>query len=242
MDAGVVHDGGHLSRLDVFDPRCRVFCALLLAGVLASAQSLPGLLAGSAVPFLLLLLLLFPSAGDSRELTKTLIHVNAVTVFVWLVLPPTAPGGWAEGFRSAFLVTCKLNLISVTLIRMIAELGMERIDGVLISFRVPEKMRVLLLLTARYVFLLRDRLSAMTRAIRLRAPGLKGKPLYAAFACMLGTTLIHSSDKAERSMLALRCRGGMGGFSQCRPLNWRWRDTSLCAFFAANVIAVCLYG
>jgi cobalt/nickel transport system permease protein len=223
--------------MDVFDPRCRVLCAMLLTGALASVRSLSGLLAGSAVPVLLLLLLF---VRDPKELAKILIRVNAVTVFVWLVLPLSAPGGWTEGLRLAFLVTYKLNAISVTLIPMIAELGMERIDGVLIAFRVPEKMRVLLLLTARYVFLLRDRLSAMTRAIRLRAPELRGRRLYAAFACMLGTTLIHSSDKAERSMLALRCRGGMGGFSQCRPLNWRWRDTSLCAFVTANVIVMCV--
>jgi energy-coupling factor transporter transmembrane protein EcfT len=238
IDVDSIRDRGRLSWLDVFDPRCRVLCALVFTGALALTQSLPGLLAGSVVPCLLIF------AKDSRDTTKALIHtlirVNAVTVFVWLVLPLTAPGGWAEGLRLAFFVTCKLNAASVTLIRMIAELGMERIDGVLIYFRVPEKMRVLLLLTARYVFLLQDRLSAMTRAIRLRAPELRGKRLYAAFACMLGTTLIHSSDKAERSMLALRCRGGMGGFSQYRPLDWRWHDTSLCAFFAANAIVVCL--
>jgi energy-coupling factor transporter transmembrane protein EcfT len=209
-----------------------VLCALLLAGALAAARSLPGLLTGCAVPVVLFF------AKGSKDLIKNLLHVNALTIAVWLVLPLTAPSGWLAGLELAFLVTCKLNLISVTLIRMVAELGIEQIDSVLIWCRVSEKMRVLLLLTARYVFLLRDRLGTMTRAIRLRAPGLRGKPLYAAFACMLGTTLIHSSDRAERSMLALNCRGGMKGFSQCRPLNWRFQDTLLCAFFAANAAAV----
>jgi energy-coupling factor transporter transmembrane protein EcfT len=143
------------------------------------------------------------------------------------------------------LLTCKLNLISITLIRMVAELGMGRLDGVLCEFRLPEKMRVLLLLTLRYSLLLMERVATMTRAIRLRAPKLGGKRLCHAFACMLGTTLIHSSDRAERSMLALRCRGGMAGFSQYRlqdSINWRLRDTLLCAFFTANALLLVTVG
>jgi energy-coupling factor transporter transmembrane protein EcfT len=189
------------------------------------------------------------------ELARALAHVNAVTVFVWILLPLTVPGPRAadifsvEGLRLALLTTCKLNLISVTLIRMVAALGMGRIDNVLGDFRLPEKMRVLLLLTMRYVLSLTERVSTMTRALRLRAPGLKGRRMCAAFACMLGTTLIHSSDRAERSLLAMRCRAGsdisyLSGFSQCRPLRWRACDTALCFFFAANaavVAAVCFY-
>jgi energy-coupling factor transporter transmembrane protein EcfT len=221
-----------------------VFCALALSAALASARSLPGLLAGGAVPFLLLF------AGNPADLGKALAHVNAVTVFIWLLLPLTVPGVSGErvagvfsieGLRLALLATCKLNLISVVLIRMVAALGMGRIDNVLGDFHLPEKMRVLLLLTMRYVFLLTERVAAMTRAVRLRAPDLRGGRMCAAFACMLGTTLIHSSDRAERSMLAMRCRAGSGtlrGFSQCCPLRWRARDTALCLFFAANIAAV----
>jgi cobalt/nickel transport system permease protein len=220
-----------------------VICALFLTVALASVRSLPGLLAGGVVPFLLLF------AGDLKELGKTLAHVNAVTIFVWLLLPLTTPGPrWGAfsmpGLHLALLVTCKLNLISVTLIRMVAELGMGRIDNVLGDFRLPEKLRVLLLLTMRYVLLLMDRVATMIRAIRLRAPELRGRRLCVAFGCMLGTTLIHSSDRAERSMLAMRCRGGMAGFAQCCPLKWRSCDTLLCAFFGLNValiVAVCFY-
>jgi cobalt/nickel transport system permease protein len=221
-----------------------VLCALVLTVVLASAQSPAGLLAGSAVPFLLLF------AGDFGGMAGTLRHVNAVTVFAWIVLPFTTPGErvgglFSEpGIRLAALLTCKLNLISVVLIRMVAELGMGRIDNVLGDFHIPEKMRALLLLTLRYTLLLMERVAATARAIRLRAPELRGKRLCSAFGCMLGTTLIHSSDRAERSMLAMRCRGGMAGFSQCCPLAWRARDTALCALFAANaalVAAVCFF-
>ncbi|MDR3265843.1 MAG: energy-coupling factor transporter transmembrane protein EcfT [Synergistaceae bacterium] len=244
FDSSHVCDRERPSRLDIFDPRCRVICALFLTVVLASVRSMPGLLASGIIPFLLLF------AGDLKELLKTLAHVNAVTVFVWLLLPLTTPGPRVGGVFSvpglhlSLLVTCKLNLISVTLIRMVVDLGMGRIDNVLGDFRLSGKMRVLLLLTMRYVFLLMERVATMIRAIRLRAPELRGRRLCAAFACMLGTTLIHSSDRAERSMLAMRCRGGMSGFSQCCPMKWRSCDTLLCAIFGANaalIVAICLY-
>jgi energy-coupling factor transporter transmembrane protein EcfT len=222
-----------------------VLCALALSVALAFARSLPGLLAGCVIPVLLLF------AGNLADLTKILARVNAVTVFVWLLLPLTVPGVsgervagvfFVEGLRLALLTTCRLNLISVVLIRMAAALGVERIDSVLGALRVSEKMRVLLLLTARYIFLLTDRVVTMTRAIRLRAPELRGGRMCAAFACMLGTTLVHSSDRAERSMLAMRCRAGsdtsLRGFSQCRPLRWRVCDSALCLFFAANIAAL----
>jgi energy-coupling factor transporter transmembrane protein EcfT len=242
FDAGHICDAEKPSRLDAFDPRCRVLCGLAFSAALVCAR-LPGLLAGCAVPLLLLF------AGRPAELAEVLAHVNAAAVFVWILLPLTVPGTRAagvfsvEGLSLALLTTCKLNLISVTLIRMVAALGVERIDSVLGSFRIPEKMRVLLLLTARYVFLLAERVATMTRAVRLRAPDLRGRRMCAAFACMLGTTLVHSSDRAERSMLAMRCRAGgdtvLRGFSQCRPMRWRARDTALCLFFAANIAAVC---
>lgn len=231
-------DAERPSRLDVFDPRCRIVCALCLAAALASVRSFAGLATGIVIPLILL------AVDEFKPLARTLIHLNGVSVFVCILLPLTFPGErvWGifstDGLRMALLVTAKLNLISVVLIRMVAALGMGRIDNVLGDFHIPEKMRVLLLLTMRYVLLLAERVATMTRAIFLRAPDLRGKRMCHTFACMLGTTLIHSSDRAERSMLAMQCRGGMKGFLQCCPLQWSRVDTLLCAFFALNVAAM----
>jgi len=234
------------SRLDVFDPRARALCALSLAVALASAQSLPGLMAGSVIPFFLLLLLYDGDREDLSKFARILARVNVMAAFMWILMPLTFPGprAWifsVPGTRAALLFTCKLNLISAVLICMVVTLGVRGINNVLESLRVPEKMRALLLLTARYIFLLLERIAVMTRAIRLRAPNLRSLRLCSVFACMLGTTLIHSSDRAERSMLAMKLRSGdnpLSGFTQCRPMLWHRRDTALCAFFAANVIVI----
>ena len=238
FDAGHVSDAGRMSKsspLDALDPRCRVLSALLFSAVLASTQSMAGLLAGCVIPFILLF------TGDMRGVIKPLVHINSVVVFFWVILPLTAQGptgAMTYGLRLALLITCKLNLLSIVMIRMIASLGLGELDTALAYFHIPEKLRVLLLLTMRYTFLLKERVAAMTRAVRLRAPELRGGKLYRTFACMLGTTLIHSSDRSERSMLAMRCRGGIAGFSQCPVMNWRLRDTLLCVFFAINAALI----
>lgn len=226
------------TRLDVFDPRGRVLCALALACVLASVRSFSALLCGLPIP--LILLLLDRDGTPGREL----LHLNAVGLFIALLLMLTYPGErfWGvfsvEGLKLSGLILMKLNLISVLLSRMILSLGVERVDHVLTRLGVSEKLRVLLLLSTRCIFILAERVGTMVRAVRLRAPDLRGLLMCRTFACMLGTTLLLGSDRADRMMLAIRCRGGMAGFSQCRPLRWRGIDTALCLAFALNIAVI----
>ena len=224
--------------LDRFDPRGRVLCAFVLAFVLASVRSFPALFCG--VPIVLVLFFL----GEPGPLARELLHLNAVGAFIALLLMLTYPGErfWgpfsAAGLRFAALILLKLNLISVLLSRMILSLGVGRVDGVLARLGVPEKLRILLLLSTRCIFILAERAGTMVRAVQLRGPDLKGIPMCRTFACMLGTTLVHGSERSERMMLAIRCRGGMAGFCQGRPLCWRGRDILFCLLFGLDVAAI----
>ena len=222
------------TRLSVFDPRARVLCALAMACILASVRSFPALLCGLPIPIALLFL-------DSAMMLRELFHWNAAGLFIALLLTLTYPGDrfWGvfstAGLRLSGLILLKLNLISILLTRMVLSLGVEKVDHVLTCLGVSEKLRVLLLLSARCIFILAERVETMVRAVHLRAPELRGLTMCRTFACVLGTTLLHSSDRAEQMMRAIRCRGGMAGFSQCRPLLWRGIDTVLCLAFALNI-------
>ena len=234
-----IHDRGSFSRLDAFDPRSRVICALFFAIALASVRSYSALAVGAIIPLLLVFV------GDLKTLAKALVRLNAVSVFACILLPFTYQverfGEFSfKGLELAMIITVKLNLISIVFLRMILPLGVSRIENVLEAFRVPEKIRVLLLLTMRYILLLSERVTTMTRAIFLRAPGVRGKRMLLAFSCMLGTTMIHSSDRASRSLLAMQLRGGIAGFSQYIPTFWRSRDTFLCACFFINITAIAI--
>jgi energy-coupling factor transporter transmembrane protein EcfT len=165
-----------------------------------------------------------------------------------LFLPITYPGkrlwgiGSVEGLELAGLVIWKLNLISVVTARLVISMGTPGIDDAMAKLCVPLKMRMLLILTARYILLLSERVSTMARAVRLRAPTSGLMTSYRAIACMIGTTLVHSSDRAERASLALRCRGGMGGFAFGGQGRWTFRDSLACLFFAVYFAGLIVLG
>ena len=232
---------GSASRLDAIDPRCRVICALYLTLTVAAIGDALALAAGSILP---LCLLCMDGRSGLRGMVRMLSGMNKVSMLALVFLPLTYPGNRVfmffsvEGAYAALLIIWKLNIISVVILKMIASMGIAGVHDALAALRFPVKLRMLLLLTMRYVFLLADRMSSMVKAIDLRAPDMRGGKMYRAYACMVGTTLVHSADRAELASLAIGCRGGMNGFSQLVTRKWTRRDWVLCAIFALN--SICL--
>ncbi|MBR1671849.1 MAG: hypothetical protein IJ702_02885, partial [Fretibacterium sp.] len=206
--------GGVPSPLDVFDPRARLLCALALSLLLSALEEPALLLCAALVPLALL------PCGPVRPLLRVLLRLNAVSLAVALLLGVTYPGGalWGplsrEGIRMGGLIALRLNLISIVLLRLAVAMGPMRMDTALSRLGLPEKLRVLLLLTLRGIFLLMERAASALRAVRLRAPGLRGMLKWRAFACVAASSLPQGSDRSERMMMALRCRGGLAGFCQ----------------------------
>lgn len=222
--------------LDAFDPRARLLCALAVAVAVSSLSSLPALLCASIVPLGLLL------CGPVVPLLRSLLRLNVVGFVMALLLALTCPGPdlWGlsrEGLRLGALIIVRLNLISVTLLRLAAAMGPGRLNAAMSGLHVPEKLRVLLLLTLRGILLLVERTESALRALHLRAPGLRGALRLRAFACVAASSLVQGADRSERVMMALRCRGGLGGFAQGPERHWRLRDTALCLAFALDILA-----
>jgi cobalt/nickel transport system permease protein len=205
------------SKLDVLDPGCRVAASVLAALAISQLRGFRGLAAASLLPLALMFL---DGPEEARSSLRTLADVNKVSLIACFLLPLTYPGERAFNFISApgvcmaAVVTWKLNLISIVFMRLAAIMGMQKMNEAFAALRVPVKMRMLLLLTARYIMMLSDRMTVMLRAARQRSAR-PGFPLsLRATACVIGTTLIHSMDRAEISVKAIQHRGGMSGFSQ----------------------------
>jgi energy-coupling factor transporter transmembrane protein EcfT len=221
-----------------------MICALAFALVISFLRNVPSLAAASLLPVLILCAEYAGITAAVRELGR----VNRACILIVLFLPITYPGIrlWGivsvEGLELAGLVIWKLNLISVVMARLVISMGTPGIDDAMAKLRVSLKMRMLITLTARYILLLSERISTMARAIRLRAPASGLMTSYCATACMIGTTLVHSSDRAERASLAVRCRGGMGGFAFRGQGGWTFRDSLACLFFAAYLAGLIALG
>jgi len=219
--------------------RARVLASLAYVMTLAAVRDFAPLAAGSALPLLMLMI-----GPRPRFLGRVLAEANKMAVFVWIFLPLTYPGAREFGFISregvaaAFVLTWKINLMMAVMISLLDGLGISDISGALDRMRFPRKLCVLTLLTARYILLLSERMSDAWRSIRLRAPGIRGLAACRAFACMVAAALIHCSDRAARSSLAMERRGGEAGFFQGEGAAWSRSDTALCLICAANAAAV----
>ncbi|MDR1742042.1 MAG: energy-coupling factor transporter transmembrane protein EcfT [Synergistaceae bacterium] len=183
--------------VDRLDPCVRVACAFCAVIAISASSSWMAMTVCCALVLPLV----------NAHLLHALLHLNLWTLFVWLTLPFTD-----GGVHSAIVITVKLNLAAIAVLRLVAGLGVVQLNRVLMRARVPASFRVLLLLMARCVFTGLDRIRTMTLAIRLRAPRLRGLPLCRTFGYMLATTLVHNADRGERVAMAMRCRGGMDGF------------------------------
>jgi cobalt/nickel transport system permease protein len=211
-----------------------LICAVIASVALASLQDVTTLAIASVLPAALL----FADVGSgSRVPWRAMGGVNRAGAVIWLLLPFTYPGERvfgvlsADGLRMALLTMWRLNLMSAVLIRLVTSMGVPRITDALGRLGVPLKLRMLVLLSVRYIFLLADRAESMWRAVSLRSPGISGLYACKCLACVVGTLLIRSSDRAERSALAMSLRGGISGFSQERDTVWKPRDSMLCAVF-----------
>jgi energy-coupling factor transporter transmembrane protein EcfT len=233
------------SRLDAFDCRGRVFCAFAAAFTISYLNSAPLLVAASVAAGTLLLL---DGQRGAASIWPFLLRINKMAALTWFLFPIAYPGPrvWgflsADGIRAALFITWKLNIISVTVCRLAVSMGMAKINDALAGLRVPAKMRGILILSLRYIFLLSGRMSTMARAIRLRAPKQGAAASMRALAYMVGTTLIHCSDRAERASMAFSLRGGLDGFSASPAVSpcggWKISDTFFCGGLAIFLLAL----
>lgn len=231
--------------LDVFDPRARMLCATVYAVTLSALNDPAALAFASLLPAILFF------CGPLRPLLRSLRQLNMVSLAMTFLLALTWPGRrlWGpfthEGIQQGILITVRLNLISAVLLRLIVSMGPARCETTLASLGCPEKLRILLLLTLRGIYLLAERMSTALQAINLRSglcgtgrsPHLKGMLRWRAFAFMAASALLQSSDRSERMLLALNCRGGLAGFATAQRLHWRIRDTALALLCAATLAA-----
>lgn len=135
-----------------------------------------------------------------------LICVNLIMIITMGLTWPVM----SDGLIMGLIVAWRVSMIYVVFAALVLPLGV----GAVYSLPLPEKLRVLLILTLRGIFILRESLETALISVKLRAPKLRGVMKFRVFAYVLGSTLLKASAKSERMMLAVQTRGGFGGFRQ----------------------------
>jgi len=241
---------GPAHALGDMDPRGLV--AALLAYVLVVALA-P---ATGCVRWCGLVLLLIPPLVAARvPLALIGVRLGLLTPFallvvasIWLTPPHSAYDAWrVPAFdRSVSLETASrmgaalagggLSVVAVSIAGH--AIGADGVARGLAGLGLPRVLSMLLVLTVRYVGLLRDEARRMVRARDARG-GARGFARGARVAgCMVGSLFVRSLGRAERVSAAMLSRGFDGHLPSARLRRIRARDVLLAAGFALAAVAI----
>lgn len=218
------------------DPRLRVLQTALLAAACAPMQR--------PLPLAVLLFaacaLCAAARVPARVLARRLLPLNAVLAVACAgLLMAARDGALADaGLRAAALIL-KANALLLALTALVGTLEPAALGDTLERLRMPRSFTRLLLLTVRYIEVIRREMERARQSLRARGfqPGLDRRTLR-ALGHLIGMTLVRAFDRAERVAMAMRCRGYTGRFPALppRPL----RAIQLIGFVCVNAALAAL--
>lgn len=143
-----------------------------------------------------------------KSFVRPLLRLNIFNIIAVITLALTWPNV-LDGIMMGLLIALRVNMIYIALAALVFPLGFAGMYQALLLFRLPEKLRVLLLLTLRGIFILKDRFDSALISLKLRAPKMKIQ----SFTYVTGSVLLQAAARSERMERAIKCRGGFGGFN-----------------------------
>ena len=178
-----------------------IYCALIYAFAVSVSQNIHALIIASILPAILLC--------TQKISLSPFLKINAVNAVMLFMLVLTWPV-MTEGVIMGLLIAWRVNLIYIVFAALVFPLGISAVYGL----PLPEKMRVLVILTVRGIHILHDSIDRAFLSASLRAPEAGLIMRLKIFAYVLGMSLLRSSERSERMMIAVQTRGGFGGFMQ----------------------------
>ena len=239
--------GGAVQRVD---PRVRVALGCAFALVTVTLQSLPLLALALALATVLAVMARLPAPHTLRRM----LGLDAFMVPILLFLPFTVPGpaiAWvgpfavtAEGIHQAIQIVLTANTVVLAVLALVGTIEPAVLGHALLALGVPEKMARMLLLTVRYIGVLRAEYDRLRLAMRARAFHPTGNAhTWKSYGFLFGMLLVRSFERSERILEAMKCRGFSGRYfvveaKPPRPADWVFAGTVLAALLVLGVCGV----
>lgn len=129
-------------------------------------------------------------------------------------------GGW----MSFISIVVRFLLTVAAAVLLLACTGYVAVCMALGRLGAPRLLVVQFLLLYRYIFVVADEASRMSRARALRSPERRSTPIR-TWGSLVGHLLLRAYDRGLRLHTAMLCRGFDGRFRSLRSLHWSWTDT-----------------
>lgn len=201
------------------DPRYRLIACLALSLVAALAAT-P---VAASVVLLWGIFLTIAARPPWLVVWRRFVAVNAFVVFLWLVLPFTAPGipagsvlglvATREGIALAARITLKTNAIFFCIVALVATIPAPALGRAMTALHVPAKFSFLFLFTYRYLHVIAEEYGRLATAAKLRGfvPATDART-YRTYAALVAMVLVRSFDRSQRVYQAMLLRGFHGSF------------------------------
>jgi len=211
------------------DPRAKVLTALIFVVAVVSVDKyeVSGLLPFILYPVVLIALGNLPPGRLLRKILLAAPFAVLIGIFNPLldraVLVQMGPLGISGGWISFASILVRFALTVSAALILVATTGFNGVCAALERMRVPKVFVVQLLFLYRYLFVLVEEASRLSRARSLRSFDGKGMGL-TVFSSMIGQLLLRSFDRAQRIHRAMLCRGFDGEIRTVRALRFRAAD------------------
>ncbi|WP_421867372.1 cobalt ECF transporter T component CbiQ [Motiliproteus sp.] len=207
------------SAIDRLDPRARVVAVSAFALVVVVSSDLIAL----SLALLGALLLAVVAQLNLKRTLRRVIAMDLFMLFLILMLPFTTPGepifhvaglpASQEGLVHALQITLKANAVVLALLALVGTQTATTLGHALAHLRVPDKLVHLMLFTVRYLEVIGQEYKRMRRAMQARAFVLRAnRHSWRSIGYLIGMLLVHSLERSERIMDAMKCRGYQGRF------------------------------
>lgn len=192
---------------------------LAIAGMLVLGIVALNSLASLAFALAAALLLALAAGCSGRDIARRLLHVEGFLLVLMMVVPFTVQGTAIlslgpltmslEGLVKAGAIALKINAAALVILALVASLDTVRLGRALGGLGVPPPLVHLLLMTTRYVGVLRAEVKRLEEAMRARSfTARTSLHTWRSLGNLTGMTLVRSLERAERVQDAMRARGG----------------------------------
>lgn len=237
-EEGVVRPG----LFDGASARTRLIGAAVLIITIVALKSWAGLTAALVCA----IATTYASRCPLRLVAHRLLHIEGFMIVLLVALPFTISGDRVlalgplvasqQGLERALMIALKVNAAALLLLALISTLEPVRLGKALTQLGLPASLAHMLLLTLRYVAVLRSEAHRLQDAMRARG-FMAGSNMHTwkSLGNLTGQILVRSVERAERVEEAMRLRGFTGRFLEHQPEPMRGADLW---FLGATTLAV----
>lgn len=212
-----------------YSPSAILISVLCYSISVSISTSIYALIIASFLPFKLIF--------EKKIFFHNLSKLNLINIFMIITLSLT----WPEiksGFLTGILIAVRINMIYIAFTAVIYPLGTSGMYNALCGLGVPEKMRVLIILTLRGIYIMYERLEAALISVKLRTSNLHGIMKLRVFAYLTASVLLQSSIRSENIMRSVKCKGGFNGFNQYENKGITAADTAFIFIFILYSLSI----